>query len=386
MATAHVIGAGISGLAAATALAEAHLPIKLYEATAHAGGRCRSTNDATFGALDSGLHLINGRDHETFRYLDRISARDRLASVQPPRFPAASMTDYAALTYGMVFPDAFPLSHFMAEENPLYDEWARNFSRLRLHTPPETVSARAVRSALLDQRGELYMAARTLADTFLEPALKFLDYCGGSAYFGHALNGFTRAGEKITTLNFARKKVVLAENDVIILATPPSFACSLLPDVSIPLSTHSAITITFAATHRESVGTLRFIHDGPCDLLRYDKNIIRVAIRVADSAWYGDQALLTDRIWKYLIKLHPYLQGEPLGKWAVGREKRAGHRCDMATMALPKTNPHPHPQCILAGDWLDPSRPASVESAALSGHQAAELAKKLVGKFAERRQ
>ncbi len=41
----HVIGAGLAGLAASLALADAGLPVTLYEAGPAAGGRCRSYFD-----------------------------------------------------------------------------------------------------------------------------------------------------------------------------------------------------------------------------------------------------------------------------------------------------------------------------------------------------
>ena len=40
--TVHIIGAGISGLAAAVRLANANYKVHLHEATQQAGGRCRS--------------------------------------------------------------------------------------------------------------------------------------------------------------------------------------------------------------------------------------------------------------------------------------------------------------------------------------------------------
>ncbi|TDI58753.1 MAG: FAD-binding protein, partial [Alphaproteobacteria bacterium] len=59
MAAAHVIGAGLAGLAAAVRLAAAGQKVFLYEAAGHAGGRCRSFDDAAIGRrIDNGNHLI----------------------------------------------------------------------------------------------------------------------------------------------------------------------------------------------------------------------------------------------------------------------------------------------------------------------------------------
>ena len=41
MATVHVIGAGLAGLACALPVALADISVRIYEAAGHAGGRCR---------------------------------------------------------------------------------------------------------------------------------------------------------------------------------------------------------------------------------------------------------------------------------------------------------------------------------------------------------
>ena len=54
--TVHIVGAGISGLAAAVRLAAADFRVHLHEATQQAGGRCRSYFDAaTNQTIDNGF-------------------------------------------------------------------------------------------------------------------------------------------------------------------------------------------------------------------------------------------------------------------------------------------------------------------------------------------
>ena len=55
----HIVGAGIAGLAAAVRLSGDARPVVLYEATEHAGGRCRSFFDSELGCrIDNGNHLL----------------------------------------------------------------------------------------------------------------------------------------------------------------------------------------------------------------------------------------------------------------------------------------------------------------------------------------
>src|SRR5215471_19599048 len=78
-----VIGAGVAGLTAATALAEAGKRVVVLEARGELGGRATAFRDRVTGELvDNGQHVLFGCYRETFRFLRRIGAEDRVA-VQP---------------------------------------------------------------------------------------------------------------------------------------------------------------------------------------------------------------------------------------------------------------------------------------------------------------
>src|SRR4051812_11778290 len=70
-----VAGAGVAGLAAATALAEAGERVLVLEARGELGGRATAFVDRETGELvDNGQHVLFGCYHETFRLLRRIGA------------------------------------------------------------------------------------------------------------------------------------------------------------------------------------------------------------------------------------------------------------------------------------------------------------------------
>ena len=55
-----IIGAGLSGLAAATRLKERlpHLKVVVIEASEHVGGRCRSSSTLNGHTIDLGAHWV----------------------------------------------------------------------------------------------------------------------------------------------------------------------------------------------------------------------------------------------------------------------------------------------------------------------------------------
>ncbi|HNS87169.1 MAG TPA: FAD-dependent oxidoreductase, partial [Parvularculaceae bacterium] len=75
----HIIGAGLSGLAAAVRLADAGAKVVVYESAGHAGGRCRSFYDRTLEReIDNGNHLIMSGNHSALDFLKRIGSDDAL--------------------------------------------------------------------------------------------------------------------------------------------------------------------------------------------------------------------------------------------------------------------------------------------------------------------
>ena len=70
-----VVGGGFAGLAAATALAEAGVPVHLFEARPTLGGRANTFRDPVTGErIDNGQHLIAGCYTETLKFLKRVGS------------------------------------------------------------------------------------------------------------------------------------------------------------------------------------------------------------------------------------------------------------------------------------------------------------------------
>ena len=68
-----VIGGGYAGMAAAVTLADAGVPVTVYEAGPHLGGRARRVV-VNGVALDNGLHILIGAYRETLRLMRKVHA------------------------------------------------------------------------------------------------------------------------------------------------------------------------------------------------------------------------------------------------------------------------------------------------------------------------
>ena len=78
-----IIGAGWAGMAAAVALAQAKIPVTVFEAARHLGGRARSVEIEGI-KLDNGQHLLIGAYRETLRLMRAVGADpDKLLLRQP---------------------------------------------------------------------------------------------------------------------------------------------------------------------------------------------------------------------------------------------------------------------------------------------------------------
>ena len=88
MATVHVIGAGLAGLSCALRLAEGGAAVRLYEATGHAGGRCRSYYDQQLERwIDNGNHLVFSGNHAVAEHLRATGAAGSMIDPGRAAFP-----------------------------------------------------------------------------------------------------------------------------------------------------------------------------------------------------------------------------------------------------------------------------------------------------------
>ena len=97
--TVHIIGAGLAGLSAAVRLATPDNRVIVHEATAFAGGRCRSYHDASVGMIiDNGNHLLLSGNRAALDFLRTIGSEQRLIGPPAAEFPFLDLKSRARWT------------------------------------------------------------------------------------------------------------------------------------------------------------------------------------------------------------------------------------------------------------------------------------------------
>lgn len=230
-----VLGGGYAGMAAAVTLSAAGIPVTVYEAATHLGGRARRV-EYNGVALDNGLHVLIGACSTVLDLIRRVNRdadgallrlpldwrvhgrfRLRVPSLPAPLHLACAVLTARGLRLrarwaAVRFVHALRATGFrIAEDTSVasllaahrQDEAAvrylwRPLCVSALNTPIETASARVFLNVLRDglaadaAGSDLIVARRDLAALFPEPAAEYVQARGGSVLTGHTVSNVER--------------------------------------------------------------------------------------------------------------------------------------------------------------------------------------------------
>lgn len=409
--TVHIVGAGLSGLAAAVELTRLGIPVALHEAAAQAGGRCRSYHDKNLDrVIDNGNHLVLSGNEHVRRYLKLIGAEDRLVGpagdgfrfldllrgsefrLRPNRgalpwwvFSEKRRVPHTrALHYLGALKLAFAGSKSVGDvlpRNELYRVLWEPLAVSALNTAAEAASARGfwrVLAATLARGGaksQPLIARHDLADTFVTPALAYLERHGAAFHTGRRVKGLKRDGQRATALEFDEGESVVAPGDCVIVAVPPTIAERLVPGLSASFEDEPIVNAHFATGDPEGTPLeIVAIVGGDAHWVFRRPGLASVTVSAARAMVDEAPESLAPRLWKDVARAFPAL-GEALPPYRIIKEKRATIRQTPADEAR-----RPEPQTSLgnvwlAGDWTRTGLPATIEGSLLSGFRAAALAR-----------
>ena len=438
-----VVGAGVAGLAAASALAERGCAVTVLESAPALGGRARSFRERTTGdTVDNGQHAIMGCYHEFLGLLTRIGRRgalweseldvplwdaargvQRLAcpALPSPLHFAAGVMRFGHLSFGQrlsalragralvtrfgggrpgqcastVTQALHALRQSPQARRALWDPltWAT------LNADPNEASAgllaAVVSRALLGPRSasRFLLPALPLSELYAEPARKFIEGRGGKVLCRAPVDEVLVEGGSAVGVR-SRGESLRASR--VILAVPPSavrrIASPHLRSV-VPAALESATPIVSVTLWLDRpVGGPDFLGllDSPMQWLFQVDRIHQhtnaaarpgtegtrlVGVRSGASAWL---ALPTREIagiaLREVARALPGAARAELRHALVVKEVAATLAPRPALQALRPGVSAPVRHLLLAGDWTDTGLPATLESAALSGHRAAAVA------------
>lgn len=407
--TAHIIGAGISGLSAAVRLANANYVVHVHEATQTAGGRCRSYFDAATNlTIDNGNHLLLSGNRHALAYARAIGTEAGLVGPKRAQFPFVDIStgqrwqldlgdgrlplwvldearrvpdtglrDYLALMpliwagSDKLVGDAIPC------EGTLYQRLVQPLLLAALNVdPPEGSAGLAgaiVRETLLagGQACRPLIARDGLSSVLIEPAVKLLQDKGAAIRLGHELREFVMRGDNVGELKFGDDTIAVAPGDAVVLAVPPRPAASLLPGLKTPSKFRAIVNAHFRISPPNNASPILGVVGGLVEWLFAFPQRLSVTISNGDRLVDMPREELAQAIWRDVCKAAG-VQGE-LPPWQIVRERRATFEATPEQNALRPGPVTAFKNLFLAGDWTDTGLPATIEGSVRSGDRAADL-------------
>jgi len=407
---AYIVGAGLSGLSAATQLASAGVAVEVFEGAPQAGGRCRSYFDPVLNqTIDNGNHLVLSGNWATHEYLDRIGALDGLTGPDKPEFtfadlasgerwmirpnegpigwwifsearrvPGTHVPDYVAILKLLLASRGSRIADVISCQGALWTRLLEPLLVAALNSDPKTASAElagAVLRETLARGGHAYrprIAFPTLAGAFIDPALAFLASKQANVRFGQRLRALTFEGDKVAALELTQGTVRIDDADVVVLAVPASVAKELLPDIAAPTEFRAILNVHFQIAAPADAPMMTGVLNGTTEWVFAFPDRIAVTVSNADRLMDEPRDALAKRIWKEVATV--LKMNDPLPPFQIVKERRATFA---ATPEQARLRPPAETQwknLLLAGDWTDTGLPATIEGAIRSGRKAARVA------------
>ena len=407
----HVVGAGVAGLAAAVRLAEAGHRVSLYDSAGHAGGRCRSFFDDQLGCrIDNGNHLMLSGNWSIRRYLETIGAGGSLTgpadasfpfrdlrsgetwTVRPDkgvipwsvlsgsgRVPGATLGEYLRVLRLARAGRDETIQDCLAGPGVLFEKFWEPLAVGVLNTPVGTASARLLWPVVKETFGRGRAACRPLmardglSESFVDPALAFLEQKGAAVHFNRRLRSLTFDGSRLASLSFADEDRELGEEDGAVLALPAWAVKGLVPELETPGGTHAIVNAHFRLPKApEDAPMLVGLVGGTAQWVFLRGEIASVTVSAADDLAGEGNDLIAERLWGEVCAALG-LGDAPMPPHRIVKEKRA-------TIAQTPAEDRRRPAArtkwanlVLAGDWTDTGLPATIEGSIRSGDRAAEV-------------
>ncbi|MEE8393109.1 MAG: hydroxysqualene dehydroxylase HpnE [Rhodospirillales bacterium] len=412
MGTVHIVGAGLAGLACAVKLVKAGRKagnkVCVYEATRHAGGRCRSFDDSKLGRrIDNGNHLTLSGNRSLMEYMGDIGAAGALTGPREPEFefldiksglrwtirpnggpipwwifspsrrvPTTSAGDYLeGVRLGRSGPDA-TVAGCLDNNSQLYRRFWEPLTVAVLNTPAHEAAAGLLWAVIREtfMRGGAacrpLMARVGLSESFIDPAMAFLGHWGCRVQFNRRIKSMDFGGDRVRGLDLEGERIGIGDGDSVVLAVPPCAAAGLVAGLSVPSQGRAIVNAHFILPKSMDRVSILGLIGGLGQWLFVRGDVASVTISAAGSI-AGDEAGSIARLLWPEVALALGLGEQPPGAYRIIKERRATFAQTPEQSRMRPSTESNWKNLFLAGDWTDTGLPATIEGAVRSGQKAA---------------
>jgi squalene-associated FAD-dependent desaturase len=408
--TVHIIGAGLAGLSAAIKLSARGVGVVVHEATAFAGGRCRSYYDASVGmTIDNGNHLLLSGNRAALAYLREIGGTDRLAGPDHAEFPFIDLKsgerwtlrfddgrvpfwifdsgrrvpgtralDYLSLLRLLFAAPGLPVGKVIACEGVLYKRLVEPLLLAALNIDPPLGSAKLAAAIIRETLAAGGLACRPLiareglGETLIAPALATLQERGAKVRLEHQLRAIQFGAGRIEALEFAGETIALAAGDAVVLAVPPYIAASLVRGLEVPTEFRAIVNAHFRVEPPPGQPRIIGVLNSTTEWIFAFPGRLSVTVSAGDRLIDTPREELAKTIWAEVASVAG-LPVDPMPPWQIVRERRATFAATPEQDAKRPGTATSWQNLVLAGDWTNTGLPATIEGAIRSGNRAADV-------------
>ncbi len=418
-----IIGSGMAGLSAAVHLQQLGYSVSVYEAAQHAGGRTRSVHLAQ-AQVDNGQHLLLGAYHQTLNLLQycqipehqclhrfpldwRVGRLHLRASKLLPSpinlllglIQSHGITWSEKISLGKLMLGLYLKPSLTKQEDISVAQWLTQQSQsawaiehiwrpiclAALNTPIEQASAfyfcHVIRDGLLGSHraSDMLLCKQDLSQALIQPIIHHLQSQGVKIAYSHRLIAIQKLNQGFS-LQFSNQQQTQASH--VILAIPPAnlsaFQDSLPQAASwakqIRYQPIITVYLQYAANISLPAPMLGFPHTSTINDIElqwlfdrgqfaHQAGLIAAVLSATGKHDALNNQQLSAEVIRLMSERYPEW-GAPLWAKCI-REKRATHSCDVGL--TPPNMQTETPGLLLAGDYLHPHYPATIESAVQSG-------------------
>ncbi len=395
----HIIGAGLAGLACAVRLTKKRIPITIYEATDHAGGRCRSFFDNVLKRnIDNGNHLLLSGNRQALEYMQAIGSLDSMPpalhnefpfldlkngerwSVEGSwklRIPESTVLDLVSILKLAWAPKNQTVAEALNTSRPIYRKLWEPLCVSILNTTPEDAAASLLWTVFRQifwrggQASRPCIAKRGLSKSLIDPAIKLLLQEGANVRFNERLKSICLRDGRAVALNFGNDLIYLEPDDTVILALPISATGELLPGLNFPDQHRSIVNAHFVLPRKYKDMDFLGLIGGVSQWLFVRQDVASVTVSAADQLVKKTNEEIANILWPEVLRAME-LKKEQLPVYRIIKEKHATFAQTPEQLWLRPNTRTEWSNIFLAGDWTNTGLPATIEGAVTSGHNAAD--------------